>query len=248
MNGLNYSEFIFQAKRAVGVKRAMLFKKRMRSATQPITSHELFAAKERSSLEKTKDDSEIFCKRPSRGRRLSVPTTRGEVRDVSSGLPVQKYIRPKEPKPTEVKKNKPAGKPKNVKKVTSKIDSGKSVLNRNSAVRSSVKIRRSEPVIDNSIISAKIDNKTPPGFVRRSASVRVSGTTSNNRVKAAADRAHALVESKKAATVVAAATAATSPGKKTHTKVGDSIRSKATAKVDSRRGSASTPTTNSAQV
>ena len=234
---ITFSNYILQAHRAVGVKRAILSKKRgRRSATQPVTRHEVFAAKSLADRKqgKSHDDSELHTARPFRGRLLSVPTTNTEILEVKRGSPPQKYVRPKEPKAKEVKKVEKrlkSGRSMSTKNVTSKVDSGRSVLNRNSPARSSMKsIRDSKaentPSPKGSVASLA-DSKssdTSNKFSRRSASVRVS-SSSTNSVRAAAERANALVDSRKTSV----------SSRKPPSKAGESTKTKVTAKVDSRR-------------
>lgn len=217
------------------MKRALPPKKR-RASTQPVTIHEVLAAK-------SHDDSDLRKTRTFRGRLLSVPTTAVEIAEVKNGSSPQKYVRPKERTTKEVKKvskKSITGKPPSLKNVSSRVDSGKSVLSRASGTRSSVRsFRTSKPDSLDGKQSTKdstsslADPKTPTDqsnkFMRRSASVRVSGSAGNS-VKASADRAHALVESRKAA-------AAANRKAASNTKIVESIRAKATARVDSRRGS-----------
>lgn len=214
----------------------MLAKKRHRSATQPITLIEVLAAKFISSKEEKSHDDLDLIDRPFRGRLLSVPTTHVEKREVKNGSAPQKYIRPKTPvpAPTKISPSKTGvAKARGTKKpVSAKVDSGRSVLSRTSTARRSVRSAKTKPDSTDgktsnlsstnkgshsSLVDSKHIEQTRP--MRRSASVRVSGSALGNStsVKAAAERANALVESKKKA------------------KVGDAIRARATAKVDSRR-------------
>ncbi|XP_067938256.1 supervillin-like [Watersipora subatra] len=231
-----------EAHHAIGAKRAVLMKKRRkRSATQPITLHDFIAAKtfDQEKQDKTQDEVDSPAARPFRGRLLSVPTTSREIHQVKIGAPPQKYIRPKEKKeqkPEKIQK-KSKSRPVGMKNVSSKVDSGRSVLSRNSVGRSSVRGVRDEAK-NKASTAALSDAKSPEEpnkFSRRSASVRAT-SSSTSSVKAAAERAHALVESRKL-----------SPTKKTPGKVGEAIRAKATAKVDSRRASSHTQINGSAK-
>lgn len=259
----------------------MLLKKRQRSATQPITVHEVFAAKSADRKhEKTQDDLDLLASRPFRGRLLSVPTTMIEIREVKNGSAPQKAVRPP-PEKKPVKQDRkssltPTNKPVKKKSVTSRInsgrtsvvskvdagktmtngkaetknvtpkkDSGRSPLSRNTAGRSSLRSRPDpkSSIKDNSSakgsISSLVDDKNgPPTSVvmRRSASVRVSGNVAKTAaagIKAAAERANALVEARKKAAEEKKATEM----KRLSTKTSDSMKARAQPRVDSRRTS-----------
>lgn len=214
----------------------MLAKKRQRSATQPITLVEVFAAKSnRSKEEKSHDDLDLID-RPFRGRLLSVPTTHIEVWEVKTGSSPQKYVRPKSPVAvsTKTSPNKTTTKSRGVKKpVSAKVDTGRTAMTRTATARRSVRATKTKTDSTNSKTnnltsvnkgshSSLVDARHVEGMrpMQRSASVRVSGSalgSSSSSVKAAAERASALVDAKKKA------------------KVGNAIRARATAKVDSRR-------------
>lgn len=275
-----------QAKRAIGVKRAMLAKKRQRSATQPITVHEVFAAKSAEKKhEKTQDDLDLPASRPFRGRLLSVPSTVSEIREVKNNSPPQKSVKPpvgKEPEKKQRKTSTPAGKPVKKKSVSSRVDTGRNSttpsskptanktesksntatpktpaasklengrapFSRSATLRSSL---RSKPgsgppsVRDGSVkgsITSLVDDKhsSPTrGVMRRSASVRVSGNVSQTAaagIKAAAQRAHALVEARKKA--AEEKQAAENKYNKANTKVTESLKAKVQPRVDTRRTS-----------
>lgn len=214
----------------------MLAKKRQRSATQPITRIEVFAAKSTKFKEEKSHDDLDLIDQPFRGRLLSIPTTNQERREVTNGSAPQKYVRPKTPPPPP-KTTKQVPKTRMPKKqVAAKVDSGRSGFSRASTTRRSVRTTRTKPETSDSKTnlnhggnkgshSSLVDAKHPAEQarpMRRSASVRVSGSSlgSSTSVKAAAERAVAAVDARK---------------KTPTTKFGDSIRARATAKVDSRR-------------
>ena len=279
--------FYLQTKRAIGVKRAMLLKKRQRSATQPITAHEVFAAKSADKKPvKAHDDLDLPAGRPFRGRLLSVPTTVSEIREVKNNSPPQKTVKPpvgKEPEKKQRKTCTSTAKPVKKKSVSSRIDSGRSsttptskttankseskssaLTSRVSAANSKVDIGRS-PLSRNTTgraslrtkpdsrspsvrgegstkgsISSLVEDKhsSPTRPMRRSASVRVSGNVSQTAaagIKAAAERANALVEAKKKA--AEEKKAAEMKYSKVNTKVTEALRAKAQPRVDSRRTS-----------
>lgn len=220
-----------QAHRAIGAKRAMLAKKRLRSATLPVTQTEVFAAKStKNHRDPSQDDLDLIPDRPFRGRLLSVPTTTREIREVKNGSAPQKLIRPKArpAKTTKTPTNKTAAKGRTTKKqVTARVDSGRLSVTRDAPGRRSVRAPPTKtdirPAVSSSSTrgsqSSLADGKNSDSKpFRRSASVRVTGTAGAS-VKAAADRANALIDSRR----------------RSSSKVGEAIRARAVAKVDSRR-------------
>jgi len=211
-------------------------RERPRSLSLPGTECDMYVAKLPAGT--TRDDLDLLSHKPFRGRLPSLPTTKAELREAKNGSALQKYVKPierREPK-TTAQRNGRASLRENVKPTRLRNNVGKPPIGRVSKTDISGAATVTPTTSVKSPVSSLIDSHNQhPGsanrFNRRSASLRVTSSAGSS-VKAAAERANALVESRRVASVSV---------NRTGSKVGQAIRSKAVAKVDSRRSSTHVP-------